>query len=137
LNRAENWGAVAEKVGSVLSERFHEIRREVSSEEILEKFRESSTVALAGDDVSVSGVDIDINVMMEVFKKFNESHRERIVGLAETVGIVVEGLAGDSWLAAVDEETLTVRTPELCLRMAKDVALRISVLGMVPKQEEI
>lgn len=123
----EDWDIISDKVVHILSERFHEIRKDISAEEILEKVTDS--LKPLGVSMNVSGLDIDMSMVAELFQKYNDSHRERILKFANSIGEVV----GEEYVP--DEHNVLVKVQEIRVRIAKEVALRISVLGFLPEND--
>ena len=121
-----DWNLISEKVAGILSERFHEIRKDISSDEILEKVTQS--IALSGISMNLDGAEIDMSMVAELFQKYNDSHRKRILDLASSLGRVVDGNH------VSDDNHVLIKVNDIFLELKKDLALRISILGFVHEE---
>jgi hypothetical protein len=118
---------VSEKVFRMLSDKFQELRKNVSAKEMMDKISDSlDSLRPLGVSMDVSGVDIDMSIVAELFEKFNDSHKEKVLELANSIGAVVE----ESHVP--DEDHLLVKVDDINLNIKKDLALKIVALGYVP-----
>jgi hypothetical protein len=118
---------VSEKVTRMLSDKFHELRKNVSAKEMMDKISDSlDSLRPLGVSMDVSGVDIDMSIVADLFEKFNDSHKEKVLELANSIGAVVE----ESHVP--DEDHLFVKVDDIKLNIKKDLALKIVALGYIP-----
>jgi len=123
----DDWSVVSDEVKKILSEKFREIRRDISAEEIMEKVAESlSSFKPSGISMDVSGVDIDMSMVVDLLQKYNDRHREKILKLANSLGSVF----GEEY--ALDEDHILIEINDMRIKIKKDIALKISALGFVP-----
>jgi hypothetical protein len=126
----DDWDIISDKVAQILSEKFHEIRKDVSADEILDKVS-NSFLKLSGVCMNISGVDVDMSIVSELFQQYNDSHRKKILKFANFIGEVV----GDEYVP--DECHILVKVQEIRIKIAKEMALEISILGFLPELDII
>lgn len=140
-----DWKEAAERLARIFVERVKEIRRNVPADEIVA--RAVATFAAAPSFTSGYGTSnfeltdpIDIAPIAKLLEEINESHRNRIRSLANSIGEVVrvhtfpDNIAMDmsGWFAGEEESFLLLQVDDLVIRVSKETATKVLALGFIP-----
>lgn len=134
-----DWRGAGDKLGCILRDRFHQIRRDIPTDEIVSAATDS--MVLSGVNFTMSTdegpVDIDVNIIKDVIDRINESHKKLILELAGSIGEVVgetplRPADLESHFAGEDDSNVFLRVDEMFLKIGKETATKILALGAVP-----
>jgi hypothetical protein len=137
-----DWSLATDKMSSLFVKRVKKITQDIPEDEIVNKVRKSllnpseDTYMFSTDDPK----DIDLGLLSEFARHLNASHRDRIRGLAESIGEIVgeEELPTDiatdlgGWFAGEGKSHVLMRVDELLIKVEKDMVIRILTLGELP-----
>ena len=137
-----DWGLATDKMSSLFVRRVKNITQDIPEQEIVNKVRQSllnpseETYAFSTDDPK----DIDLVLLFEFARHLNTNHRDRIRGLAESIGEIVgeEELPTDiamdmgGCFAGEEESHVLMRVDELLIKVEKEMVTRILALGELP-----
>jgi hypothetical protein len=136
------WREAGVKLGQILADRFHEIRRDIPSEEITTAAMQS--IALSGFNFTMSTedgpVEIDVNLIKAVIDKINDSHKKGIMELIGSIGELIkevplkENAKADveGRYAGEDETHIFLCLDGMLMKINKEMATKILTLGVVP-----
>ena len=136
------WREAGVKLGQMLAGRFHEIRRDIPSEEITTAAMQS--IALSGFNFTMTTedgpVEIDVNLIKAVIDKINESHKKGMMELVESIGEFIKEVPlkenakedVESRYAGEDEAHIFLCLDGMLIKINKDMATKILALGVVP-----
>jgi hypothetical protein len=135
-----DWKDAAGKLGNILKDRFHKIRQDIPTDEIVSAATRS--IVFSGVNFTMSTADgpveIDVNIVKDVIEKINESHKKLIMELANSIGEVVgdtplgESPDSDRMFAGEDDSSVFLRVEGMFLKIGKETATKILTLGVVP-----
>lgn len=128
-----DWEAASLRLIAILKERTGEIRRDISSDRILESVRGDILASGVGPEFKDFPEGTQMEMLETLLLGINEDHKKRIRVFVEGVGSIVDGsvLDGDSF-SGEDESHVFVNFERMRVKLEKDVALKIVALGYVP-----
>jgi hypothetical protein len=146
MSHEVDWKYAVEKICGLFEERCRAIRREVDADQILASAMRTLLSAtdenghrMDLDDLRGSGlpVSLDARFLKDSLDQINEAHREKIVGLAESIGTVVRQYDPhveqiNCRMVGEEEGHVLVGTSNILIRIEKDKALKILALGDLP-----
>ena len=135
-----DWSVATNKVANLFIERVKDIRRDIPAGEIVSRAVESLVSSSFTVTTTEVPGDIDIGLLSELIGQINQSHRERIESLANSLGEVVgesrleEGFATDIFgrFAGEEESHVLMRVDGMIIKISKDTALKVLSLGHGP-----
>ena len=135
-----DWKDAGVKLGNILKDRFHKIRQDIPTDEIVSAATRS--IVSSGVNFTISTVDgpveIDVNIIKDVIEKINDSHKKLILELANSIGEVVgdtplrESSDSDCMFAGENDSSVFLRVDGMFLKIGKETATKILALGVVP-----
>jgi len=137
-----DWCLATDKMSSLFVKRVKNITEDIPEDDIVNKVRHSllnpseETYTFSTDDPK----DIDLEVLFEFARHLNTNHRDRIRGLAESIGEIVGeqelptdiATDMDGWFAGEGDSHVLMRVDELLIKVEKDMVIKILALGELP-----
>lgn len=125
-----DWAKSTERMCDIFSKKVRAIRSDIPSSEIAE---EAGRTLLSGILDEGGSLKMDGSGLARLIGRINGEHRERIVRLAQEIGTVLDyDDRGNGTFVDEDEDSISMRTDGLIIRVGKETALKILTLGEIP-----
>jgi hypothetical protein len=120
-----DWKESADKLRAIFEDKARRIRLDIPADEIAEEAGKAFLAGTPGDDGSwlMEGSGLEA-----LIRRINSGHKDGIVRIANEIGAVVIEERGEG----EDEENIFVRTNGLLIKIHKETALKILMLGEIP-----
>lgn len=146
MTESQDWRRACSSLGKIFADRFHDIRRDIDADKIVEAAVTSVATVMPAPmgAMTVSTQDgpmeVDMSAMVELINQINKSHKERILELANSIGTVVEEVPLRTDIAedihgrfvGEDERHVFMVVEGMKIRVEKEVAMKILALGALP-----
>jgi hypothetical protein len=120
-----DWVVATERLRAIFVDKARRMRLDIPADEIAEEAGKAFLAGTPGDDGSwlMEGSGLEA-----LIRRINSGHKDGIVRIASEIGAVVEEERGEG----EDEENIFVRTNGLLIKIHKETALKILMLGEIP-----
>lgn len=126
----DDWIAATERLRLIFSKKARKIRSDIPSNEIAE---EATKALFAGITDEEGSLKMDGSGLASLISRINGDHKDRIVRLAQEVGTILNyDDRGSGTFAGEDGDGVLMRTDGLLVRIRKETALKILMLGEIP-----
>lgn len=139
-----DWKEATDRLARIFVERVKEIRRDVSEDEFVARAVATFAAAVSASGYGTSTLEltepIDIAPIAKLIEEINESHRNRIRSLANSIGEIAgvqtlpENIAMDmsGWFVGEEDSSVLMQVDDLVIRVPKETATKILSLGFMP-----
>lgn len=120
-----DWHEATERLRTIFADKARRIRLDIPADEIAEEAGKAFLAGTPGDDGSwlMEGSGLEA-----LIRRINSGHKDEIVRIANEIGTVVE----EEHVNVEDEENIFMGTNGLLIRISKETALKILMLGEIP-----
>jgi hypothetical protein len=123
-----DWAVATERLRAIFVDKARRMRLDIPADEIAE---EAGKAFLARTPVDDGSWLMEGSGLEALIRRINSGHKDGIVRIANEIGAVVEEERGEGDFVE-DEENIFVRANGLLIKIHKETALKILMLGEIP-----